>query len=217
MASPAQDSAEQVLRVAISRGDMPPGYRLVEAELVALTGVSRSAVRLAIDALAVEGLVERIQNKGARVRVVSTEEAVAITECREPLEGLLARKAAERRTAEEAERLQAHLRVMACAVHEGDLVRYSELIQEVHGLIRDAAHHPVAAGLVQRLQAQLVRHQFRLSLRPGRPRVSLAEFTALVDAVVAGDADRAEEAARAHMRSVVAALAETVSDTGATA
>ena len=62
--------AERALRVAISRGDMPPGYRLVEAELVSRTGVSRSAVRMAIDALAAEGLVERIPNKGARVRII---------------------------------------------------------------------------------------------------------------------------------------------------
>src|SRR5690348_3070334 len=109
MSRAAQEAAERAIRVAISRGDMPPRYRLVEAELVALTRSSRSAVRLAIDALAAEGLVERIQNKGARVRVVSLEEAIAITECRMPLEGLLARKAAERITDAEAERLAAHV------------------------------------------------------------------------------------------------------------
>src|SRR3954468_11254697 len=143
MASAGQQTAERALRAAISRGDMPPGYRLVEAELVALTGVSRSAVRLAIDALAAEGLVERIQNKGARVRVVSTEEAVAITECRMPLEGLLARKAAERVTAAEAEQLQAHIQTMTAAVDAGDVLKYSELIQQMHGMVREAARHPI--------------------------------------------------------------------------
>src|SRR5919107_2170156 len=127
MASPAQETAERALRVAISRGDMPPGYRLVEAELVALTGVPRSGVRLAIDALAAEGLVERIHNKGARVRVVSTEEAIAITECRMPLEALLARKSAERITDAEADRLRVHLDSMAAAVDSGDVLKYSEL------------------------------------------------------------------------------------------
>src|SRR3954454_6390357 len=116
MGSAGQQTAERALSAAISRGDMPPGHRLVEAELVDLTGVSRSAVRLAIDALVAEGLVERIQNKGARVRVVSAEEAVAITECRMPLEGLLARKAAERITDAEADRLRAHRQAMTEAV-----------------------------------------------------------------------------------------------------
>jgi len=208
MASAAQETAERTVRVAISRGDMPPGFRLVEAELVALTGVSRSAVRLAIDALAAEGLVERIQNKGARVRVVSTEEAVAITECRMPLEGLLARKAAERVTDSEADRLRAHLQTMTAAADSGDVLKYSELIQQLHGMVGEAARHPIAADLVGRLQAQLVRHQFRLSLRPGRPRVSLGELAELVDAIAARDPDRAEAAALAHFRSVIAALSE---------
>jgi DNA-binding GntR family transcriptional regulator len=187
---------------------MPPGYRLVEAELVTLTGVSRSAVRLAIDALAAEGLVERIQNKGARVRIVSTEEAVAITECRLPLEGLLARKAAERITDAEAERMRAHLQTMTAAVEAGDVQKYSELIQQLHGMVADAARHPIAADLVGRLQAQLVRHRFRLSLRPGRPGVSLGELSELVDAITDRDPGRAEAAASTHLRSVIAALSE---------
>jgi DNA-binding GntR family transcriptional regulator len=214
MASPAQETAERALRVAIWRGDMPPGYRLVEAELVARTGVSRSAVRQAIDALAAEGLVERIQNKGARVRVVSTEEAVAITECRMPLEGLLARKAAERITDPEADRLRAHLRTMTAAVDSGDLLKYSELIQQLHGMVGGAARHPIAADLVGRLQAQLVRHQFRLSLRPGRPRVSLRALSELVAAIADRDPSRAEAAAVAHFRSVIAALSEPLPDPG---
>jgi len=214
MSRVAQEAAERAIRVAISRGDMPPGYRLVEAELVGLTGASRSAVRQTIDLLAAEGLVERIQNKGARVRVVSLDEAIAITECRMPLEGLLARKAAERVTAPEADRLQAHLAAMAAAVDAGDVLKYSDLIQQLHGMVREAARHPVAAGLVGRLQAQLVRHQFQLSLRPGRPRVSLAGLSAVVEAVVNRDADRAEAAAVAHVRSVIAELENARQDAG---
>jgi DNA-binding GntR family transcriptional regulator len=214
MAAAAQETAERAIRAAISRGDMPPGYRLVEAELVGMTGVSRSAVRQAIDALAVEGLVERIPNKGARVRVVSTEEAIAITECRMPLEGLLARKAAERITDAEADRLRTHLSAMTAAVDSGDLLKYSELIQQLHGMVGQAARHPIAADLVGRLQAQLVRHQFRLSLRPGRPSVSLSGLSALVDAITDRDPGRAEAAAVTHFRSVIAALSEPLPDPG---
>src|SRR3954464_1602441 len=127
--------AERALRAAIADGDLLPGARLVEADLVAMLGVSRGNIRLAIDALAAEGLVERIQNKGARVRVVSTEEAIAITECRMSLEGLLARKAAERLTDDEAGRLRAHVHAMADAVEDADLLTYQELIGQLYGLV----------------------------------------------------------------------------------
>jgi DNA-binding GntR family transcriptional regulator len=217
MAAAARDAAERVLRAAISRGDMPPGHRLVEAELAERIGVNRSSVRLALDVLIGDGLVERIPNRGARVRVVSVEEAVATTECRMVLEGLLARKAAERVTGEQVGRLRAHLSAMRDAVQCGDLLKYSDLISQLHGLVRDTARHPVAAGLVDRLQAQVVRHQFQLSLRPGRPQVSLRELTAVVDAIAAGDPDGAESATVAHFRSVVAALSEPTSHPGGTA
>jgi DNA-binding GntR family transcriptional regulator len=200
--------AEERLRLAITDGEMAPGARLVEADLVELLGVSRSHVRLAIEALAAEGLVERIPNRGARVRVVSAAEAVAITEARMVLESLIARKAAESITDPEIDRLRAHLAQMRAAVAEGDLLTYSALIHQLHGLVREAAGQRVAAELIDRLQAQLVRHQFRLSLRPGRPQVSLAELTALVEAIADRDADRAAAASEAHFRSVIAALAE---------
>ena len=99
---------------------------------------------------------------------------------------------------------------MRGAVDAGDLLMYSALIQQLHGLIRDLAAQPIAAGLIDRLQAQLVRHQFRLSLRPGRPRVSLSELTALVDAIADRDPDRAEAAANSHFRSVIAALSDPI-------
>jgi DNA-binding GntR family transcriptional regulator len=209
--------AEQRLRSAITDGELAPGARLVEADLVELFGVSRSNVRLAIDALAADGLVERIPNRGARVRVVSTEEAVAITEARMVLEALIARKAAERVTDDDVARLRAQVGLMRDAVEAGDLLTYSALIQQLHGLIRDLADQPVATGLVDRLQAQLVRHQFRLSLRPGRPQVSLSGLTAVVDAIADRDPDRAEAAATAHFTSVIAALSAPTPLPGGTA
>jgi DNA-binding GntR family transcriptional regulator len=200
--------AEQRLRAAIADGDLAPGARLVEADLVDLLGVSRSNVRLVIDSLVAEGLLERIPNRGARVRVVSAEEAVAITEARMALEALIARKAAERAPADGVDRLRADLGQMRGAVEAGDLLKYSALIQQLHGTVRELAAQPVAAGLIDRLQAQLVRHQFRLSLRPGRPQVSLSELTAIVDAIADHDPDRAEAATADHFRTVIAMLSE---------
>jgi DNA-binding GntR family transcriptional regulator len=202
-------AAESALRAAIANGDLLPGARLVEADLVAMLGVSRGNIRLAIDGLAADGLVERIPNRGARVRVISAEEAVAITEARMALEALIARKAAERIASAQAELLGAQLATLRGALDAGDLLKYSALIQRLHELVRDIAAQPVAGGLIDRLQAQLVRHQFQLSLRPGRPQVSLGELADLVEAIVARDPDRAEAAAVTHFRSVIAALSET--------
>lgn len=196
------------LRDAIMNGDMVPGQRLVEAEIAEMLRVTRASVRAALIDLSAEGLVERVPNRGARVRAVSVEEAVAITECRMALEGLCAAKAAERATDAQVRRLTAIGERMSRAVGGGVPLEYSALNRELHMLVHEISGQAVAADLLRRLNAQIVRHQFRLSLRPGRPHVSLPEHLAIIDAIVARDPGAAEAAARRHLRSVIAALQE---------
>jgi len=201
--------AVAALRTALINGDLSPGQRLVEGDLAEAYGVSRASVRAALIDLAGEGLVERIPNRGARVRVVSVEEAVAITECRMVLEGLCAAKAAERATDDQIAVLTDLAGQMRTAVEDGNPVHYSALNRELHRLVREYSGQPVATELLDRLNAQLVRHQFRLALRPGRPYVSLPEHLAIIDGVTRRDPAAAEAAARAHLTSVIAALRET--------
>ncbi len=204
----AKRIAEQRLREEITRGAVVPGQRLVEPELGERYGVTRNSARLALDVLITEGLVERIPNRGARVRVVSTSEAVAIMECRQVLDGLLARKAAQNATVDQVDRLRANLERMQRAVAHQELLEYSALSQEHHRLLRESARQTMASSLVERLQGRIARHQFRLLLRPGRAQQSLAALTRVVDAITERQADSAESAARAHLQTVIDALLE---------
>ncbi|MGH3178879.1 MAG: GntR family transcriptional regulator, partial [Streptosporangiaceae bacterium] len=183
-----------------------PGQRLVEPELAESFGVTRAAMRAALIDLTGEGLVERIPYRGARVRVVSIEEAVAITECRMVLEGLCAAKAAERVTGPQAERLRQLGKELERSLADGELLKYSALNHEVHRLMREISGQTVAAALLERLNGQLVRHQFQLSLRPGRAQTSLGEHLAMIDAIAGRRPAEAEQAARRHLRSVITAL-----------
>ena len=202
--------AVEQLRQAVRDGRVAPGQRLVEAELVEQFGVTRGSVRAALDELITEGLLERIPNRGARVRSVSAEQAIEILECRKALEGLIAAKAAERLTEAGASRLRDCAAGLTATVDQGDPVKYSQLNHELHDVLIDIAEQRVASDLIRRLNAQVVRHQFRLSLLPGRPQVSLDEHLAVVEAVLARDAQAAEQAMRDHLDSVIAALRNSV-------
>src|ERR1022692_891683 len=116
----ARAHALAALRHAILSGDVAPGQRLVEEELASTLGVTRQSLRAALLDLTTDGLVERIPNRGARVRTVSTEEAVAITECRMALEALCAAKAAERISDDEAAQLRGLGENLKNAVTEGN-------------------------------------------------------------------------------------------------
>lgn len=196
------------LRQQMSRGDLVPGQRLVEADLATQFGATRASVRAALIDLAAEGLVERIQNRGARVRVVSLDEAVEITECRMVLEGLCAAKAAQRASKADIEALRELARAMRKAVGAGDVLAYSDLNHTLHERIRDISGQRTAARTIERLRGQLVRHQFRLALRPGRPAASLPEHERIVRAIAARDPAAAEQAMRDHLLSVIDALAQ---------
>jgi len=194
------------LRDAILAGEFAAGQRLVEVDLCERFGCSRFAVRAAIPVLASEGLVDVQRHRGARVRVIPVEEAIEITEVRRLLEGLAAGRAAQRVTPAQAAQLQEVIRQMRDAVGSAELLRYSDANARLHALIRAISGHETATGIVERLGAQMVRHQFMLSLVPGRPSVSLAQHERIVAAIVARDPDGAETAMRDHISSVIDAL-----------
>ncbi len=201
-----KQQALDALRRAILTGGMAPGQRLVEAELAEDFRVTRASVRAALLDLTGEGLVERIPHRGARVRSVSLAEAVEITECRMVLEGLCAARAAERATDEQIGYLRDLGRRLRASAEAGDPLTYSALNQELHRYVQALSGQEVATGLLGRLNAQLVRHQFRLALQPGRPQVSLDQHLAIVEAIRDRDPQRAELAARNHLVSVIDAL-----------
>jgi DNA-binding GntR family transcriptional regulator len=194
------------LRSAILAGEFAAGQRLVEVDLCERFDSSRFAVRAALPVLASEGLVDVQRHRGARVRVIPFEEAIEITEVRRLLEGLTAARAAQRVTAAQATELQEVIRQMREAVGAAELMRYSDANAQLHALIRTIAAHETATGIIERLRAQMVRHQFMLSLVPGRPTVSLGQHERIVAAILARDPDEAEAAMRDHITSVIDSL-----------
>ncbi|MET1022006.1 MAG: GntR family transcriptional regulator [Arthrobacter sp.] len=195
-----------VIRDAIIRGEYAPNQRLIEADLSAAFSASRATVRTALLELAGEGLVERLPNRGSRVRAISVDEAIEILEVRIGVEGLCAAKTAATISDEDAAALERLRARMIESVAEGDLVEYSRLNLSLDNKIRELSHHATASEVLARLHAQSVRHQFKLSSRPQRAKVSVLEHAAIIDAVVARDPDAAEQAVRSHLLSVIEAL-----------
>jgi DNA-binding GntR family transcriptional regulator len=197
------------LRSSILRGFMVPGQRLIDADLVELFGVSRASVRSAIDDLVAEGLVERIHNRGARVRTVRKDEALEILECRRALEALIAARAAERADADDIARLRAQGELLSQAVREGNLAKYSMLNNELHAMLSAIANHHTAAQLIGRLNTQIVRHQFQLTRLPGWSSETVGQHLAIIEAVVARDQEAAARAMSEHLTSVIEAIRQT--------
>lgn len=199
------DVATQV-RQAILQGDFVPGQRLVETDLSEQFAASRGSVRSALLELASEGLVERMANRGARVRVVPLEEAIEIYEVRMAVEALCAAKAAERIDQAGIEELRTIGSDMESAVRSGEIMTYRLLNQRLHQRIRELSGQKTAASVLERLRAQSVRQQFKVATMPGRPQVSLPEHLTIIAAICASDSKSAERAIRVHLASVINAM-----------
>ena len=185
------------LRQAILDRRLAPGQRLIERELVELTGVSRTSVREALRELAAEGLVTAIPNRGTVVTSVSAEEARQLYQVRSVLEGLGGRLFVENAGATQRKALVRALeRVERQAAKGAPIMAAKDAFYDVlfEGGGNDALRS-VVGGLHARVS---VLRSLSLSV-PGRLQHSLEELRAIVDAVQARDADAAAAACARHV------------------
>jgi DNA-binding GntR family transcriptional regulator len=119
-AAPLRRQVLDELRQSIIEGRLPPGARLIERELIAMLGVSRTVIREALRQLESEGLVAIIPNKGPIVRELTLSEARDLYVIRAVLEGLAARLFAENAKDGDIDRLEKELDATAAAYAEGN-------------------------------------------------------------------------------------------------
>ncbi len=196
-----QEAVVDDLRQAILEGRLKPGERLVQDEIAAQYGVSRIPVREAFRTLAAEGLVTFHQRRGAIVTALSRDDIIEILNLRAVLEGMAVRAAAECVTPQQLAIIGEKLEALDEARNEPEM--YFQLNYAFHAAILDAAHRPHTAALVKKLRntMETVARQY---LDPkGRVELVHHDHTAIYDALVRHDADKAEELAIAHTNHVL--------------
>jgi DNA-binding GntR family transcriptional regulator len=161
----------------------------------------RASIRTAIVRLAQENLVERLPNRGARVRRITEKEAVELLETRIELECLVARHAAQNATFDDVARLKAILATMQDGA-ESDALTYTETNTQLHREIARIADHQTAERLLEDLRSRNTVFQFRTVIFPNEPTARIQQHCAIVDAIAAHDQAAATEAMRRHLSDV---------------
>lgn len=195
----------ELLRNAILEGRFMPGERLIERELCALTGVSRTSVREALRHLESEGLVANIPNKGPTVATLTEEDAREIYEVREALEGLAGRLFAERGTGKQVDALQEALARLTAAFKKGDMTLVVAETTHFYEVFLEGCGNSLISDMIRSLQARVIVLRKTSMSQPGRAPGSLAEMERIVLAIRKRDADEAEEACKDHVRRAQAA------------
>jgi DNA-binding GntR family transcriptional regulator len=139
---------QQRLRNDIVAGELPFGARLRIEELAVRYGVSHMPVREALRILHGEGLVVIEPNRGARVRPIYRGFIEDMFDIRTSIETMLARRAAERRTAQHLASLREAASRLESCVARGDYEGVPVANREFHSVINAAAGNLAALAIV---------------------------------------------------------------------
>lgn len=189
----------RALEQEIATGVLKPGERLDEVSLAGRFGVSRTPVREALAQLASNGLVEVRPRRGATVAAPSLQQLLEMFEVMAELEGLCGRLAARRMTAAERDAMErAHDRCTEAAARD-DVDGYYAANVDFHEAIYAGCQNRFLAEQTRTLRNRLAPYR-RLQLRRvNRISESLAEHGEVLQAILTGDARRADHLLQSHV------------------
>lgn len=218
--TPVSEVARRLLDLFTS-GSIPPGTRLPpERQLAATLGVGRSAVREALAALEILGIVDVRPGSGTYLRGTASEllpqtlrwglligerNTGELLELRSGLEIYVARLAATRGRSEELDKVGAHLERMRGSL--ANLKAFARADLEFHDALGRAAGNDVLVDLLHVVRSLLQVYADRAVHDEAEARVAVDEHDAVYRAVVAGDQDAAASAMAVHMATASRRLA----------
>ncbi|HEX9789665.1 MAG TPA: GntR family transcriptional regulator [Kiloniellales bacterium] len=183
----------------IFSGALLPGERLDENGLARRFGVSRTPVREALLQLSSAGLIEMRPRQGAVVAAITVQQLLQMFEVMAEMEALCARYAARRMGPAERQALERAHKACVELARRRDPERYYEANRVFHELIYSGTRNAYLEETTRTLRNRLSSYRRFQLHQAGRVANSLSEHDAVVTAILAGDADRAAEAMRAHV------------------
>lgn len=210
------DRLADAIRDDILSGRLGPGERLGEVSLAERFEVSRGPVRAALSLLSECGIVTIVPNSGARVRLISREDARALYEMRVALEGEAAGLAASR-----ADQASAQTFRMLLEQHAEDIASHPEGAylqgsgdKDFHMVTAQMAGNPIILRyLTRELYPQLALLRMKHRNVVGRGAKALHEHKRIAAAISDGDPEVARLLMRRHILNSWAALEAQLSET----
>ncbi|WP_353138319.1 GntR family transcriptional regulator [Limnohabitans sp.] len=187
------------LRQMLVENQIAPGAKLNERTLCEALNISRTPLREAIKALAAEGLVALLPNRGAVAVALSEDDVRNTFEVMAGLESQSGMLAAQRITDAELSEIKAlNLEMMAAHVRR-DLSTYYRLNAVIHRAINAAAKNPVLSATYEQVNARLQALRFRSNQDEDKWDNAMAEHTQMIEALQARDAPALRDVLLKHL------------------
>lgn len=191
------------IRDEIVSGRMAPGKRLIEQALAKRCNVSRVPLREAMRIVASEGLLTLMPHRGAVVTLLSANELEELFDLRMALEGFAAAAVARMSPVPDLSGLRGANATMARFVAASDYDSYHGVAASFHSDLVAVVGNALLVETYDRVKIRFRRYQAALSRIPELPPRSVAEHTAILDAMSRGDAIAARDLAESHIRTLI--------------
>ena len=193
---PLRQSVYDALIDLIVGGELPPGQHMVETDLARQLGVSRQPIREALHRMEAEGWVDLRPSQGAFVHIPTDSEVDELLDVRALLEAETGRLAAVKGVAAQQARLKEICGEGQAAADAGDFATAVAANNAFHGEIAALGGNAVLAELAD-IVGRRVQWYYRM-VAPARGHGSWTEHAEMIEAIEAGDPERAQALARKH-------------------
>ena len=194
---PLRDVVFNTLREAILKGDLKPGERLMELQLAAKLGVSRTPIREAIRMLEQEGLAVTMPRKGAEVAKMTLKDMEDVLEIREALDELAVKIACDKISEKEQ---------FENSTKTGDVKMIAEMDVKFHDVIFESTGNPKLVTLLNNLREQIYRYRVEYIKNPDNYPVLIAEHNAIAEGLKNRDKEAATLAMHKHVKNQAVAV-----------
>jgi len=182
-------------------GIFVPGQRLIEADLTSELKVSRGPVREAIKRLAAEGVLALTRNRGAYVRALSRAEVRDSLVVLEALVGVMADLAARRiGEGDNSARMSESFKKLSTFKNDGGTAAFLDARRFYYDAILRIGGNLELMRMLPLMQIHLLRMQFQAYITPRDREKQFKEYTAITEAILAGNGPLARRVAGSHIR-----------------
>ena len=195
---PLRDVVFNTLREAILKGELKPGERLMELQLAAKLGVSRTPIREAIRMLEQEGLAVTIPRKGAEVARMTEKDMEDVLQIRDALDELAASIACEQISEEELAELRHTMHEFEESTKTGDVKRIA------------ATRNVKLENMLNNLREQMYRYRVEYLKDEKNFPILIREHSQIVEGLTAKDKTMLTAAMHKHVMNQATAVKEMI-------
>lgn len=204
------DAAYDRIKRAIITCELAPGQQITEEQLAASFAVGRAGVRAALKRLCQENFVLLASRKRYVIAPVTLKHVNELFELRQILEPVAARRAAGRLSHDATERLRRLCDVQYVLGDHGSAAAFLHANTEFHAVIASSSGNSLVAEVIRSMLDKVERVHHMAHLLHDRNELSRLEHFELLDALVDGDADRAERLMSEQIQAARAFVVDTM-------